>query len=160
GAMSINGSSRNMSIMIAGMCAVAASVFGQSTSHPAPQSQPAAGPVAFTPIAHVEKRGSGPINMVLIPGMSCDWTVFDKFMDRNSVRYTMWAVTLPGFGGTPAPPTPAENQVGAWLDNADAAVWKVIQDQKIAKPVIVGHSLGGFLALRLGTEHAKDLRAV
>ncbi|HWB19126.1 MAG TPA: alpha/beta hydrolase [Phycisphaerales bacterium] len=116
--------------------------------------------VAFTPIPHVEKRGTGPINMVLIPGLSCDWTVFKTFMERNADRYTMYTVTLPGFGGSEAPPAEADGQFGAWLDNAATAVWKIVADSKIEKPVIMGHSLGGHLALRIGEEHAKDIRAV
>jgi N-formylmaleamate deformylase len=98
--------------------------------------------------------------MVLIPGLSCDWTVFDAFMNRNASRYTMYTVTLPGFGGSQPPPHPGDDQFGAWLDNADRAVWKLIEDEKLHKPVIVGHSLGGHLALRLGTEHASELQAV
>ena len=138
---------------------ITAGLLAQSQPSTQPSTQPAE-PVAFTPIPHVEKRGAGPIAMVLIPGLSCDWTVFDAFMKRNAEHYTMYAVTLPGFGGSEPPPAPVKDQFGAWLDNADQAVWKVIQDQKIDKPVIVGHSLGGHLALRLGTEHARDLRAV
>lgn len=139
------------------LCVTSLASAQTATTAPA-TTQPA--PVPFKPIAHIEKHGDGPINMVLIPGLSCDWTVFDAFMKRNAHKYTMYAVTLPGFGGSEAPAAPAKDQFGAWLDNADAAIWTVVEDQKIEKPVIVGHSLGGHLALRLGCEHAVDLRAV
>jgi pimeloyl-ACP methyl ester carboxylesterase len=150
------------------LSSVAIATFIGSANGQTPASAPAASapatsqpaPVPFKPIPHVEKRGDGPINMVLIPGLSCDWTVYDAFMKRNEHKYTMYAVTLPGFGGSDAPAAPAKGQFGAWLDNADAAIWKVVEDQKIDKPVVVGHSLGGHLALRIGAEHAQDLRAV
>jgi N-formylmaleamate deformylase len=153
---------RRNSFSVIAALVVGSHVAGQSqpaTTQTQPASQPAK-PSPFTPIAHAEKRGDGPIVMVLIPGLSCDWTVFDAFMQRNQHKYTMHALTLPGFGGSDGPSAPGEGDPGAWLDNADAAVWKYVQDQKLDHSVIVGHSLGGFLALRLGTEHAGDLRAV
>ena len=141
-----------------------ASLSAAQTSPPATTapaaSQPHHDPVKFTPIPHVEVRGTGPIAMVLIPGMSCDWTVFDAFMTRNASRFTMYAVTLPGFGESEPPPKPPEGQFGAWLDNAAAAVWKVVEEKKLEKPVIAGHSLGGHLALRIGAEHPDQVRAV
>jgi pimeloyl-ACP methyl ester carboxylesterase len=39
-------------------------------------------------------------------------------------------------------------------------VWKVVEDKKLNKPVIAGHSLGGHLALRIGADHADRVRAV
>lgn len=118
----------------------------------------AAEPAALTPLAHVETRGDGPVPLVLAPGLCCDWTVWDSFMDRNKDRYTMYAVTLPGFGGTEPPPTPDTNAGTPWLDNAAAAVVDLINDRKLEKPVIVGHSLGGFLALRIATEQPDLIR--
>jgi len=150
-------------ISLGGACGGALVTTAQSGTQPAmvqssPSSQPNKFP--FAPVAHIETRGSGPICMILIPGLSCDWTVFEAFMQRNASRYTMHAVTLPGFGGSAAPTTPAADDLSAWLDNATKAVWKVVEDQKLQRPVIVGHSLGGHLALRLGAEHSQDIRAV
>ena len=52
-------------------------------------------PRIITPVAHVETIGSGPIHVVLIPSLGCDWSVWSGFMARNSKRFTMHAVTLP-----------------------------------------------------------------
>lgn len=103
----------------------------------------------LTPLPTVTTKGTGPVQVVLIPGLTCDATVWDAFMARNEAKYTMYAVTLPGFGGTEAPPTPADNTGTPWLDNAQAAVLKLIEDKHLNKPVVMGHSLGGHLALRL-----------
>jgi pimeloyl-ACP methyl ester carboxylesterase len=118
-------------------------------------------PAAVTPLAHVETKGHGPIPMILIPGLACDWTVYQAFMDRNADRYTMYAVTLPGFGGSDAPPLPERTPVttSLWLDNAVAAVSTLVSERKLDKPVVVGHSLGGHLAFRLAIEHPDQFRA-
>ena len=107
-----------------------------------------------TPLAHVEARGSGPVDMVLIPGLGMDWTVWDEFMERNKARYTMYAVTLPGFAGAAAPPVPDSNAGTPWMDNALAAIGAMIEERGLENPVVVGHSMGGMLAVRAGSEMA------
>lgn len=108
------------------------------------------------PLAHVEKRGSGPVQLLLIPGHSCDWTVYETFMERNKDAYTMYAVTLPGFGGTaspPAPTDPADIASTPWLNNAEKQIVELISRESLEKPVILGHSLGGHLVCRIAARH-------
>lgn len=118
--------------------------------------------IPLAEVVHVEVRGTGPVPMVLIPGMSCDWTVFDSFMERNKERYTMYALTLPGMGRSAPPELPEGTRPSqtVWIDNAAAAVTKLIDDRKLERPVIMGHSLGGHLAMRLGTTPGQKARAV
>ncbi len=112
---------------------------------------------ALTPVAHVETKGTGPTTLVLIPGLNCDWTAYESFMDRNAAKYTMHAVTLPGFGGSAAPPVPegAKASQDLWLHNAEEAVVALIDQKKLSKPVVVGHSLGAYLAICIA-EHSPD----
>lgn len=117
-------------------------------------------------IAHIESRGDGPIAMILIPGSPSDWRVWDTFMTRNIHRYTMHALTLAGFSGTPALPMPpaadpAHAPDGAheavsptpWLDAAVDSIARFIAERELNNAVVIGHSLGGHLALRLAIEH-------
>jgi pimeloyl-ACP methyl ester carboxylesterase len=126
------------------------------------QAPPWAPEIPFTPLAHVEVFGSGPIPMVLIPGIAQDWTVFKTFMERNARRYTMYAVTLPGFGDSPAPPFPdnAHFKDLPVLHNALKAIQFMIAERGIDRPVIGGYELGGHLALWLALEHPESFRAV
>lgn len=106
----------------------------------------------LTPIPHVETRGTGKTHLVLIPSIPFDWTFWEPFMERNKGAYTMHAVTLPGLGGTEPPPLKDNDPEIPWLDNAVEAVAKVIEEKNIPDAVVVGHSMGGHLALRLGFE--------
>jgi N-formylmaleamate deformylase len=125
---------------------------------PSPDAKPA--PATLTPLAHVETRGTGPVQMILIPGLVTDWRIFEGFMTRNGDRYTMHAVTLPGFAGSDPPPDPGTPfSGGAWLENAERAVLKLMEDRSIEKPVIVGQSMGGHIALRLATGHPEKFRS-
>jgi len=132
--------------LVAASCLIA-------TAHADPKAAPsAAAPArAFTPLAHVETRGSGAEHVILIPGLGTDWTVFESFMSRNAERYTMHAVTLPGFGGSEPPPLREGSSFedGAWLANAEKAILALVQEKKLDKPMLVGHWLGGHVAIRL-----------
>lgn len=112
-------------------------------------------------LGHVEIRGKGPVPMILIPGLACDWTVYQGFMERNRDRYTMYAVTLLGFGQGDAPPlkdgTPPSDDV--WLRTAEDAVAAMVIEKKLDHPVVVGHSLGGHLAIRLAEDHSGMFRS-
>ena len=91
--------------------------------------------------------------MILIPGLGFGAGVFDEFMAGFAGEYRMYAVTLPGFGGTAAPPSPgATVSFGeqTWTNGAVAAIEKLIDDEKIDHAVVVGHWLTGTqIALRL-----------
>src|SRR5262245_60595350 len=58
-------------------------------------------------IAEVERRGSGPVPLVLIAGAPYGWRAWEGFMARNAERYTMFAVTPAGYAGTAPPALPA-----------------------------------------------------
>lgn len=113
-------------------------------------------------LAHVEKRGSGKIPMILIPDIGYSWSVFESFVQRNSTRYKMYAITLPGFAGTDSPRPPElrdYTQMPLWK-NAEAAVLKLIKTEKLNKPVLVGHQAGGYLAMKLALDHPEMIGSV
>lgn len=70
----------------------------------------------------------------------------------------VYAVTLAGFDGVP--PLAPDPQAGTLLDRADASLLQLIEREHIDKPVLVGHSLGGTLALRFAGEHANLIAGV
>lgn len=118
---------------------------------------------SFTPLAGIETQGTGATHLVLIPGLASDWTVWESFMRRNAGTYTMHAVTLAGVGESKAPPTPdaetAKWSDDVWLSDAERSLVAAIAGLKLEKPpVVMGHSLGGLLALRLALRHPEAVR--
>ena len=82
----------------------------------------------------VIRRGAGAVDMMLIAGAGFSGEVFEGFMQANAERYRMLAVTLPGFGGTPAPPMPPEKtSYGelSWIRGAQEAVVRLIEEEKL-----------------------------
>ena len=100
-----------------------------------PEAKP---PAAFA----VQVTGTGR-PMILIPGLSCGGNVWDGTMAHFKDRYQCHVLTLAGFAGQPPIGEP-------FLETVRDGVIKYIRDQKLERPVIVGHSLGGVLAFWLG----------
>jgi pimeloyl-ACP methyl ester carboxylesterase len=111
-------------------------------------------------LGNFKKHGSGAIPMILIPDLGADWSVFDSFMQRNQSRFTFYAVTLPGFGGTNAPKRPDTLDYGAmhWWNNAAVALLDFIKKEKINRPLILGHQAGSYLAMKLALQHPEMFR--
>ena len=86
----------------------------------------------------VTVTGRGPA-MILIPGLLSSGEVWSSTVDHYRDRFTLHTITLAGFGG----PTPVGSP---FLPRVRDEVIAYIKTQRLDKPVIVGHSLGGFLA--------------
>ncbi|MFY9665357.1 MAG: alpha/beta fold hydrolase [Candidatus Cybelea sp.] len=98
---------------------------------------------------HVDQYGSGAPALVLIPGLTDSGAVWATTVARYQGAHTIYVLTLPGFGNRPMVAAPmldaVARDIAAFLRRAN-------------KPVLIGHSLGGFLAIRLAEEHSNLIR--
>ena len=102
-----------------------------------------------------ERHGNHGTPIILIPGLQGGPWVWQQTIAKLQQDHVVYAVTLAGFDGMPAP-----TSGGNLFDQADASVLQLIKQQHIDKPVLIGHSLGGTLALRFAGEHADLLSGV
>ena len=93
------------------------------------------------PSFKVEKIGKGKQHMILIPGLTCPGEVWSETVTRYQNKYTLHVISLPGFAGIPAIET------NEYLKTMRDELIVYIKDNKLKKPILVGHSLGGFLSL-------------
>lgn len=103
----------------------------------------------------VQRYGMHGRAMILIPGLSSgpwEWRGTIVHFEKDHVIY---ALTLAGFDGTPAPKAKT-----GFMTLADTSLLDLIQMHHIDKPVLIGHSLGGTLAIRFATEHSDLLSGV
>ncbi|TCV92309.1 pimeloyl-ACP methyl ester carboxylesterase [Luteibacter rhizovicinus] len=96
----------------------------------------------------VQRYGHGGRPIILIPGLSSGAWVWKSTIESLSKTDTVYAVTLAGFDGTPAP---AGDE--SYMDRADASLLKLIKERDLKHAVIVGHSIGGTIALRFAGQH-------
>jgi len=106
------------------------------------QTSPAATASTAHPSFTVTVVGKGrPV--LLIPGLTCPGAVWDETVARYRGRYQCHVVSLAGFGGlAPQQPVPAH-----LLQDTRDQLLAYVKAQKLQRPVVIGHSLGGFLAL-------------
>jgi pimeloyl-ACP methyl ester carboxylesterase len=99
-----------------------------------------------TKLFSVEVSGKGP-PMILIPGGMSSGDVWKGTVAHYADRYECHVLTLAGFAGQPP------SDVTPFLPGVRDAIATYIREHRLERPVVVGHSLGGFLALSLATEH-------
>src|SRR3954464_2325957 len=60
----------------------------------------------YSAIPAYTKTGSGSRDLIVIPGLGFDACIFDDFVKENKKKFTICAITIPGFGNTRAPAMP------------------------------------------------------
>lgn len=108
--------------------------------------------------------GSHGKSIILIPGWGFDASVFKDFIDANQNDFIIYAVTIPGFGKTQAPAMPpAGTSYGehSWNKSAEEGIIKLIEKEKIIRPVIVGHFVTGTqIATELAARYPEKIGAL
>ncbi|HYD36259.1 MAG TPA: alpha/beta hydrolase [Allosphingosinicella sp.] len=95
----------------------------------------------------VAVRGSGP-DVILIPGLSASRGVWNGTVAAvPGYRYHL--VQVAGFAGTPA----SGNAAGPVAAPIADEIARYIAAGRLARPAIVGHSMGGTIALMVGARH-------
>jgi pimeloyl-ACP methyl ester carboxylesterase len=98
---------------------------------------------------HVDVAGKGP-DVVLIPGLASSGASLQSIADHLSRCYRTHTFTLAGFAGQPANEGP---QIDAWEKSLSDYIAKL----PAHKAIIIGHSLGGILAMKLAIDHAAQV---
>lgn len=83
--------------------------------------------------------------ILLFPGFACTGEVWDTTITELSKEYECHVFTFAGFGDVAAIEKP-------WLPKIKEGVVSYISENKLENPVLLGHSLGGALALWMASE--------
>lgn len=90
------------------------------------------------PSFSVSVSGRGPA-IILIPGVLSSGDVWKSTVAKYQQRFTLHTITLAGFGGPPPVGSP-------FLSRVRDELIGYMRAAKLSKPIVVGHSLGGFMA--------------
>ena len=80
--------------------------------------------------------------MILIPGLASSGETWDSTVAHYMDRFECHVLTIAGFAGVPRVPAPM-------LDKVRDGLADYIRKNHLETPIIVGHSLGGFIAMDL-----------
>jgi len=100
----------------------------------------------------ITQTGAGP-DIILMPGLASSGDVWDGVVDSLASEYTLHVVQVSGFSGAPARGNQGNMDV---LDDlaSDLATYTQTLDDG---PQLVGHSLGGLVALKTALEPNSNL---
>jgi pimeloyl-ACP methyl ester carboxylesterase len=88
--------------------------------------------------------------VILIPGLSSPGETYDGTVAYLSPNYQCHVLTLAGFAGVPSQPGEAD---GKMLIHVEDALATYIREHSLDHPVLIGHSLGGFLAVEFAERY-------
>jgi pimeloyl-ACP methyl ester carboxylesterase/peroxiredoxin len=100
-----------------------------------------------------DKKGEGQ-PVVLLHGLGGSARDWDKILPVWSKNMTLYAVDLYGHGRTPPLEKPAT------IADLARGVMQFIRKEKIERPVLVGHSMGGMVALQLAEANPSAFAAL
>lgn len=95
-----------------------------------------------------EEYGGKGKEIILIPGLGGGAWSWTNMLRRFSPDHRIYALTLAEFDGRAPVAAPM-------IDKVVADIARFIEARRVDRPILIGHSLGAFIALRLGVEHAK-----
>lgn len=101
----------------------------------------------------VQRVGCGKQAVILIPGFACSGDVWRQTVDALRENYTCYVLTMPGFAGVAAETNPS-------FDGWTRQIVDFIRDERIEKPVLIGHSMGGGLVMNIAANHAELVKGI
>lgn len=113
-------------LFLAAVC----NVFGQAKTYP----------------FEVKKTGKGNQSLIFIPGFASSGDVWNETTAKFEKNFTCYTLTMAGFAGV-------KPEADASFTDWEKAIAAYIKNNKIEKPVIIGHSMGGGLALAIAADY-------
>lgn len=110
--------------------ALCVNVFGQTKSYP----------------FEIKKTGQGKQSIIFIPGFASSGEVWDETKSNFEKDFTCYTLTMAGFAGV-------KPQTNATFINWETEIALYLKENKIEKPILVGHSMGGGLALAIASDY-------
>lgn len=101
----------------------------------------------------IKITGKGTKSLIFIPGFGCSGQVWDGIRPAYEGDFTCYTLTMAGFAGVPAKDSPSFK---SW----EKAIAGYIRQQKIIQPILVGHSMGGGLAMAIAADYPELVSAI
>jgi len=94
----------------------------------------------------VKISGKGKQSIIFIPGFGCSSEVWNETKINYEKDFTCYTLTMAGFAGI----TPMENPT---FNKWEKEIADFIKQNKIFKPIVIGHSMGGGLGMAIASDY-------
>ena len=100
--------------------------------------------MAQNSITYVKKGSGQPV--IFLPALGCKGSVWDNTVNKLSKKYCCYEISIAGFGGV---------QLNGYfsMERISKDIIGLIKLKKLEYPVLIGHSVSGFLALKIASEN-------
>ncbi|MEO5773004.1 MAG: alpha/beta hydrolase [Sphingomicrobium sp.] len=136
---------RLCALLLAGLAA--STLNWSAPSQAAPAAAAASAEVRLPHISVVSIGKGDPV--VLIPGLASPRAVWAGITPELAKKHRVLLVQVNGFGGDPA----GANAKGEILSGAVSDLAGYLAQQKIRRPAVIGHSMGGLIGMMLTKAH-------
>ena len=85
--------------------------------------------------------------LIFIPALACGPWEWDGQITALAGRYDIYVLRLPGFDGLRAVPN------DALVSRTAASIARLVRAHKISHPIVIGHSIGGSLAISFAEQY-------
>ena len=114
----------------------------------ASQAQTAPPPFVSDRIVVTVQGPAQGLDVILIPGLASTSEIWRATAARLDDRYRVHLVTIRGFGNIPA----GANGGGEVVGPTASEIRRYISERHLDRPALIGHSLGGLIALRVAAD--------
>lgn len=103
----------------------------------------------------VQRYGDHGRPLILVPGLEGGSWAWRSVITHFRGNHVIYAVTLAGFDGVPRP-----KDTRHLMQQANASLLELVHTHRIRNPVLVGHSMGGTLAIAFAQRHSPLISGV
>jgi pimeloyl-ACP methyl ester carboxylesterase len=103
---------------------------------------------------YYERDGQGELELLFVPGWCCDHTFYAPQFEHFKASHAVTALDPRGCGASDVP------EDGYDIPNLADDLARLCEEVGIVKPVVIGHSGGGMVAIELAARHPALPRAV
>ncbi|PQB06934.1 alpha/beta hydrolase [Polaribacter filamentus] len=101
----------------------------------------------------VKISGKGKQSIIFIPGFASSGEVWNETKLTYEKDFTCYTLTMAGFAEV-------KPQPNATFTNWETSIVNYIKENKIEKPIIIGHSMGGGLALAIASDYPDLIKKI
>jgi pimeloyl-ACP methyl ester carboxylesterase len=102
---------------------------------------------------YYRKQGRG-LPLLLIHGFAEDGSIWETLDSELSEKWELIIPDLPGSGRS------AFNPRSKSIEDLAECIWQILEEEKIPSAAIIGHSLGGYVALAFADKYPQRLSAL
>ncbi|OYU92977.1 MAG: alpha/beta hydrolase [Bacteroidetes bacterium B1(2017)] len=101
----------------------------------------------------IKISGQGKQSIIFIPGFASSGEVWNETKSIYDKDFTCYILTMAGFAEVKAQPN-------ATFTNWETSIVNYIKENKIEKPILIGHSMGGGLALAIASDYPELIKKI